>query len=240
MESMGKRWNYFPTLPTHLGNRLTAIPTFPPPRRRDEYLPNLQRPRGGPKQNAEVGQTSLPNTVVCLIHRSVWCSGVCTPHFCRLGLFGDLLCLNYDPVVSLILLLLVFRRKGRQRFSALSALAVFVILTIILFKNFPDTRDAVRWLVYGPKFRARTLAQSNPDPSSLKHTEWEAWGFPGAGDTVVYLVFDPTDSLAAAAKRGASGKFGNLPCAVVRVRRRQKEWYTVRFYTETDWEHCTS
>ena len=61
MESMGKRWNCFPTLPTDLGNRLTAIPTFPPPRRpRDEYFPNLQCPRGGPKQTAEMGQTSLP------------------------------------------------------------------------------------------------------------------------------------------------------------------------------------
>ncbi len=38
----GKTMKLFPTLPTDLGNRLTAIPTFPPPLRlRDEYFPNL-------------------------------------------------------------------------------------------------------------------------------------------------------------------------------------------------------
>jgi|SRR5580698_487485 hypothetical protein len=144
------------------------------------------------------------------------------------------------PVVSLILLLLAFKRRRGQRRIALIAWALFVILTIVIFTHFLDTRDAVRWLAYGRSFKAKTLAQTNPGPSDLKHTEWEGWGFPGAGDTVVYLVFDPTDSLAAAAKSGASGEFGDLPCAVVRVRRREKGWYTVLFYTDTDWDHCAS
>jgi hypothetical protein len=54
----------FPTLPTDLGNRLRR---FPHSHRRNDHgmnnSHNFNPPRGGPKQNAEVGQTSLPNAV---------------------------------------------------------------------------------------------------------------------------------------------------------------------------------
>ena len=63
-------------------------------------------------------------------------------------------------------------------------------------------------------------------------------GFPGAGDTVVYLVFDPNNLLAAAARSQSPGKFGGIPCEVPSIRRMEGNWYTVRFYTETDWNHC--
>lgn len=35
------------------------------------------------------------------------------------------------------------------------------------------------------------------------------------------------------------GKYPGIPCEVVRVRRLEKNWYTVLFYTEQDWNNCT-
>jgi hypothetical protein len=72
----------------------------------------------------------------------------------------------------------------------------------------------------------------------LRHVEWDGWGFPGAGNTVVYLVLDPTNGLAAAGTSGKPGAFPGLPCEVYKVRALDSTWYTVVFYTETDWEHC--
>jgi hypothetical protein len=51
-------------------------------------------------------------------------------------------------------------------------------------------------------------------------------------------VFDPKNALATAAKERMSGKFGDLPCKVFRIRKRGSEWYTVQFYTNTDWDDC--
>jgi hypothetical protein len=72
----------------------------------------------------------------------------------------------------------------------------------------------------------------------LKHIEWDAWGFPGAGNTTVYLVFDPTDSLSTPAKTDSSGKFIDLPCEVAAVRKMESHCYAVMFYTDSDWSHC--
>jgi hypothetical protein len=50
-----------------------------------------------------------------------------------------------------------------------------------------------------------------------------------------YLVFDPGDSLSAAAASHQPGKFNGIPCEVYRVRRLESHWYTVLFYTDEDW-----
>ena len=68
-------------------------------------------------------------------------------------------------------------------------------------------------------------------------TFWEGWGFAGS-DTTAYLVFEVKNTLAAAARERISGKFGELPCEIYRVRRREDQWYTVQFYTETAWKYC--
>ena len=61
-------------------------------------------------------------------------------------------------------------------------------------------------------------------------------GMVGAGqDTIVYLVFDPTDALSSAAKKHQPGKFSGIPCEVPLVDRIEEEWYTVRFYTDENW-----
>jgi len=68
----------------------------------------------------------------------------------------------------------------------------------------------------------------------LKHIEWDGWGW-GGQDTTVYLVFDPTNSLSAAAKVGQPGKFSGIPCEVFLVHRLESQWYTVQFYTNEFW-----
>jgi hypothetical protein len=35
-------------------------------------------------------------------------------------------------------------------------------------------------------------------------------------------------------------KYNGIPCEVFRVRRMERQWYTVQFYTDSDWTHCSS
>jgi hypothetical protein len=81
-------------------------------------------------------------------------------------------------------------------------------------------------------YKAQVLAQ--PPSEELKHADWDGSGFAGA-DTTVFLVFDPTDSLAAATGALPPIKARGLPCEVVRIRRLDRRWYTVLFYTDTYW-----
>jgi hypothetical protein len=176
-----------------------------------------------------------------------WCFPLCVAGSGALTLFpltvssSDLSVIFYAlttvPLVCLFFLIPSFKYRGKQRVAAVSAFSAFLIFTAILNTHFVDIRDAVRWSVHGRAFRAEVLAQSDLTGASLRHVEWEGWGFAGS-DTTVYLVFDPTDTLAAAAKKRSSGKFGDVPCEVFRIRQREKEWYTVQFYTNTDWEYC--
>jgi hypothetical protein len=117
----------------------------------------------------------------------------------------------------------------------LLALAVYWAAVAGFVANYSDTRNAARWMVRSHWAKSEVLAQPQPANGELRHVEWDGWGFPGAGDTTVYLVFDPENSLATAAKSGKSGKYGGLPCEVYRVHRLQSGWYSVQFYTDEFW-----
>src|SRR6266851_3684063 len=141
------------------------------------------------------------------------------------------------PIVSLVLLILAILKKGRQLLSVLSMLVVYWAVSWALLKHSFEVRTAGRWVLWSKGYKAEVLAQPGSANGELKHVEWDGWGFPGAGDTVVYLVFDPNDSLAEAAKSHSPGKFSGIPCEVPRVRRLESHWYSVMFYTDTDWGH---
>jgi hypothetical protein len=100
-------------------------------------------------------------------------------------------------------------------------------------------RDALSaslpWLLWSHSFKAEVLAQPAPANGELRHMEWEATGFGGVANNTVYLVFDPTDSLSAAARSHSPGKFTGVPCEVRRVRRLESQWYAARFYTDELW-----
>ena len=155
--------------------------------------------------------------------------------------YGDLLyILVIAPLACVVLLFAAVIHKGRrQRLSRLLALAAFLVSSAALLKNEGTLRPTIRWLLWSHQYKAELLTQPNQAKSELKHVEWDGWGFVPSGNNVVYLVFDPTDSLAYAAKTHAPGRFNGLPCEVPLVRRLERQWYSVRFYTDEEWGQCS-
>ncbi len=142
------------------------------------------------------------------------------------------------PSVSIVLGIWAFQRKGRGRLSVIAALLSYWLISGLIFRHFSEVRDASRWLFQAKTYKASVLALPAPPNGDFRHVEWEGWGFAGAGDTTVYLVVDPTDSLSEPAKNHLSGKFIGISCPVYRVHRLEKHWYTVAFYTDTAWGQC--
>jgi hypothetical protein len=143
------------------------------------------------------------------------------------------------PIVSVVLLTLAVRKKGRQRLAMLSMLVVYWAVSAVLVENDTTLREAARWSLWSRRYKADVLRQPDSASGELKHAEWDDWGFAGANNTVMYLVLDPNDSLAAQAKSHPAGRFSGIPCEVYRVRRLESHWYSVLFYTDTDWGHCS-
>ena len=146
-------------------------------------------------------------------------------------------------VSSIVLLICVTISKHRRQYlRLLPTLAILWTLSIAFFVLaiwYPIAiRTTVRWLVGSHDYEAKVLAQPASPSGELKHIEWDGWGFPGAGDTTVYLVFDPTDSLSGAARSNLPGRFDGIPCEVPHVSRLDSHWYTVEFYTDERWGNC--
>jgi hypothetical protein len=153
--------------------------------------------------------------------------------------FGEILYLFVvAPIGSLFLLVLAIRRKGRERLAILSMIAIYWLLSWTLVKNSVDVRATSRWFLRSKDYKAKVLALPDSGNGELRHIEWDGWGFAGA-ETNVYLVFDPSDSLSAAAKSHSPGKFSGIPCEIPQIHRLESQWYSIVFYTDTDWGHCT-
>jgi hypothetical protein len=142
------------------------------------------------------------------------------------------------PIVGIIFLVVAIRKTGVRRLAALSMVVVYWAVSWGLFQNSRELRATTRWFLKSKQYKAKVLAQPDSGDGALRHIEWDGWGFGGAGDTVVYLVFDPNDSLSTAARTDSPGKFSGIPCEVYRVRRLESHYYSVLFYTNTDWAHC--
>jgi hypothetical protein len=145
-------------------------------------------------------------------------------------------------IISL-LIYRAFSKNLRFRRSQLLTLAIIWTISMSCFafeRSHPiDIRSTARWLAWSHDYKSQVLAQPQPTNGELKHIEWDVWGFPGAGDTTVFLVFDPTDSLSTAAKNHQSGKFNGIPCEVFQVRRLEPHWYTVIYFTGPYyWDEC--
>jgi hypothetical protein len=142
------------------------------------------------------------------------------------------------PIIGILLLVVIaVRRRLRQQLSALLALVAYVTVTGALFMARNELRPTLRWLLWSHRYKAELLAAPDSANGQLKHIEWDGWGWAGQ-NTVVYLVFDPTDSLSAAAKSHSPGKFRGIPCEVPLVRRLESRLYSVVFYTNPAWDHC--
>jgi hypothetical protein len=125
-----------------------------------------------------------------------------------------------------------------KRWLALTvSLGGLIVVAAALVWNYSAVRTTVKWLVWSRGYKSQVLSQPVSATGELKHIEWDGWGMAGQ-DTTVFLVFDPTDSLSAAAKSHRSGKFSGIPCEVFRVHRLESQWYTAQFYTNDYWDYC--
>jgi hypothetical protein len=143
------------------------------------------------------------------------------------------------PLVCITLLVLLFvatvrKRKRLQASVALALVAVFATSFAVLKLQEP-MRESLRWLLWSNRFKAELQRAPSVRPGELRHIEWQATGFAGVADDTVYLVFDPSDALASAAGNGSAGKYAGVPCEVLKVRRLENQWYSVRFYTDEAW-----
>lgn len=142
------------------------------------------------------------------------------------------------PIISIILLVVAIRKKRLRGLAVLSMLVVYWAISWGLFRNSRELHTATRWLLWSKHYKAQVQAQPDSADAALKHIELDGWGFPGAGNTVVYVVFDPDDSLSAAARSHSPGKIRGIPCGVYRVRHLESHYYSVLFYSDTDWGRC--
>lgn len=148
----------------------------------------------------------------------------------------------FVAVLSLaVVVWVIFPRNRRHRWTWISALLAFWLTSIPLFwyeASHPlELRGEARWLVESRKLKQQVLASGRGQVDELKSIDWDGWGA-FAQNTEVYLVFDPADSLAEAARKHQAGKFAGIPCEVQDVRRLEDHWYSVVFYTSQTWGHC--
>jgi hypothetical protein len=131
----------------------------------------------------------------------------------------------------------VANRTAYILWISLETLAAVVLLAaaLTLAWNTYTIRTAIKWFASSRDYKADVLTQPASVSGDLKHIEWDVSGWGPVGPTIVYLVFDPTDSLSAAAKSYRPGRFSGIPCEVPRVQRLESHWYAVTFYTEERW-----
>jgi hypothetical protein len=138
------------------------------------------------------------------------------------------------PLLVVLIVAVVRKRKRLRITVALALIAVFAVWFAVLKLQEP-VRESLRWLLWSNRFKAELQQAPSARPGELRHIVWEATGFAGVANNTIYLVFDPSDGLASAARSGSAGKYAGVPCGVLKVRRLENRWYSVRFYTDEAW-----
>jgi hypothetical protein len=139
--------------------------------------------------------------------------------------------------ITLLVLLSVACVRKMKRLQASMALALFAVIatSFAVLKLQEPIRESLRWLLWSKHFKAELQRAPSGRPGEFRHIEWQATGFAGVANDSIYLVFDPSDALASAARTGSAGKYTGVPCEVLKVRRLENEWYSVEFYTDEAW-----
>lgn len=151
---------------------------------------------------------------------------------------GEILYILSVAIISLCLLAFVLvtaiRRKSLRSLSIFLALVTCWAVSWVLATSSINVRSTTRWMFRSKIYKAEVMDQPGSPEGGIRHIEWDSWGMAGQ-DTIMYLVFDPNNSLDLAAKSRASGKAVGLPCDVWKVHRLENHWYSVVFYTNTGW-----
>jgi hypothetical protein len=92
------------------------------------------------------------------------------------------------PIISVVLLVDAIRKKGRGRLAALVMVVAYMATSWALIRHSLEIRGTTRWMLWSKDYKTRVLAQPNLVNRSLKHIEWDGWGF-AAANTLEYLVF---------------------------------------------------
>jgi hypothetical protein len=153
---------------------------------------------------------------------------------------GALVWLALTSMVSAFGIMLLYFGRARRQLSARVVVLAVVLLLLGLAGAWTlsfSMRTTVRWALSASRYKRQVLDLPQAAGGHLRHIEWDGWGFAGE-NTVAYLVFDPSDQLKSAGPTRRAGKLPGLPCDVYQVRQLDSSWYTVLFYTDTDWEHC--
>lgn len=140
------------------------------------------------------------------------------------------------PVLAIINICVLIAAALSRDIRLALAVATFYAISAVAFIYSFQIRTFARWTLLSGHYRHEVLAEPAPANGDLKHIEWDGWGFAGM-DSTVFLVFDPTNSLAEAAQNEQYGKFKGIPCEVNWVRRMDSHWYLV-FSDVYSWESC--
>ncbi len=149
---------------------------------------------------------------------------------------GDLYFFLITPVLVITGICVLIYAAIRKDFFLAATVPIFLAISAVaLLYNF-QIRTFTRWFIWSRHYKNDVLEEPSQANGDLKHMEWDGWGW-GGQDTTVYLVFDPTNSLAGDAQNDASGKLKGIPCEVSEVRRMDSHWYIVLIETGS-WD-CT-
>ncbi len=140
----------------------------------------------------------------------------------------------YLLAVPLIALVLAIAKRSQV---ILAAFVIYGCISALMFHFGYDVRLRSRWFLGSGPYKAQVLNQPDSLAGELRHIEWDSRGS-FFHQSVLYLVFDPANSLSAPARVHASGKFPGLPCEVYRVYQLESHWYAVAFYTDSGWDSC--
>lgn len=149
---------------------------------------------------------------------------------------ASLLCVAMALMTGVLLIIFAVASTGRRRRVTLSALAVYLLVPAFLFPHLWVSRSQVRWLLLSHSYQARVLAKPTRGNGEFRHVVWDGWGIAGQ-ETDVYLVFNPSNSLAATLGARAPVRAAGLPCRVYQITRLESQWYAVQFYTDVAWIH---
>lgn len=144
------------------------------------------------------------------------------------------------PGVLLIGICLLIYAAIRKKLPVALMVATFWAVSVLLFVYNFQIRTFTRWFLWSGRYKNKVLAQPASVNGSLKHIEWDGWGW-GGQDFSVFLVFDPADSLSVPARSRQSGKLNGIPCEVSDVRRMDSQWYIVFFdgyVDQSSWDSC--
>jgi hypothetical protein len=158
--------------------------------------------------------------------------------FLPLLIVGDLAALYLFLIVPCLALsgvcALLYAAIRKELLTAVMVVAFCAVSAVAFVYNVP-IRTFTKWALLSGCYKHEVLASPTVN-GDLKHIESDSAGFAGI-DSTTFLVFDPTNSLAAAAQNGQSGKLKGIPCEVGYVRRMESHWYLV-FTDLYAWGRC--